>query len=227
MLLRRLFALAAAAGVCAGFQGTPVRGLRLHGARARSLTPTSSSSPGNAYTYVASHGPVLYRVAAVCLLNIVLNILRPFSSDEGDWLSGTITTRLYRAMWDGVIAAMAYLGAKGDHPPAVFKILAGMLLLTGLVDVLFWSPLYAFNTSMQKCDCVKWGWGLLWPPCLKKECRFDFVTGPVRLFVAAQTFAVGLFCGMSSVAVDGIWKHLRDETKEARMARAIGHRNSL
>ena len=77
-----------------------------------------------------------------------------------------------------------------------------------------------------KCDCVKWGWGLFWPPCLKKECRFDFVTGPVRLFVAAQTFAVGLFCGMSSVAVDGIWKHLRDETKEARMARAIGHRNS-
>ena len=191
---------------------------------ARSLTPTSSSCPGNAYTYVASHEPVLYRVAAVCLLNIVLNILRPFS--EKDLLSGTITTRMFRSMWDGIIAAMAYLGATGDHPPAVFKILASMLLLTGLVDVLFWSPLYAFNTSMQKCDCVKWGWGLLWAPCLQEECRADFMAGPVRLFVALQTFAVGLFCGMSSVAVDGIREHLRDEAKEARMARAIGHRNS-
>ena len=35
MLLRRLFALAAAAGVCTGFQGAPVQGLRLKGARAR------------------------------------------------------------------------------------------------------------------------------------------------------------------------------------------------
>lgn len=35
MLLRRLFALAAAAGVCAGFQSAPVRGLRLKGAKAR------------------------------------------------------------------------------------------------------------------------------------------------------------------------------------------------
>ena len=35
MLLRRLFALAAAAGVCAGFQGAPVGGMRLKGVRAR------------------------------------------------------------------------------------------------------------------------------------------------------------------------------------------------
>ena len=35
MLLRRLFALAAAAGVCTGFQGVPVQGLCLKGARAR------------------------------------------------------------------------------------------------------------------------------------------------------------------------------------------------
>lgn len=35
MLLRRLFALAAAAGVCAGFKSAPVRGLRLKGAKAR------------------------------------------------------------------------------------------------------------------------------------------------------------------------------------------------
>lgn len=35
MLLRRLFALAAAAGVCVGFQGSPVGGMRLRGVRAR------------------------------------------------------------------------------------------------------------------------------------------------------------------------------------------------
>ena len=35
MLLRRLFALAAAAGVCTGVQGVPVQGLCLKGARAR------------------------------------------------------------------------------------------------------------------------------------------------------------------------------------------------
>lgn len=35
MLLRRLFALAAAAGVCAGFQSAPVGGMRLKGVRAR------------------------------------------------------------------------------------------------------------------------------------------------------------------------------------------------
>ena len=144
-----------------------------------SVVPTSTSSPGNAYTYESDHSAVLYRISAVSLLNLVLNLLRPYQNPD-DLFSDVFAKRLVRALWDCAMAGIALPGTKGNQPPATFIILAKMLLLTGLVDVLFWSPLYAFSASFETCECVKWGWGLLWPNCEKRVCRYDFMRGPVR-----------------------------------------------
>ena len=169
-----------------------------------SVVPTSTSSPGNAYTYESDHSAVLYRISAVSLLNLVLNLLRPYQNPD-DLFSDVFAKRLVRALWDCAMAGIALQGTKGNQPPATFIILAKMLLLTGLVDVLFWSPLYAFSASFESSDCVTWSF----PNC-----------SPLRLFVSVQCFAVGMFCIIHSVAVDGVWKQMRDEAKEARVARA-------
>ena len=71
MLLRRLFALAAAAGVCAGFQSAPVRGLRLKGAKARLgaralRAAVSSNVRREPIDYGIAYDPRKRRLESVC-----------------------------------------------------------------------------------------------------------------------------------------------------------------
>tara|TARA_B100001758_G_scaffold110710_1_gene94912 strand:+ start:1834 stop:2190 length:357 start_codon:yes stop_codon:yes gene_type:complete len=64
MLLRRLFALAAAAGVCVGFQSAPVRGLRLKGAKAR-LGARALRAAARAIDYGVAYDPRKRRLGNV------------------------------------------------------------------------------------------------------------------------------------------------------------------
>jgi hypothetical protein len=96
--------------------------------------------------------------------------------------------RMVRALWDGALAALALRATRGSQPPAI---LAGMLSLQGLVDVLFWSLLYAFTVAWETCECKKWSkehW--LVRGCLQELCKFDYMQGPVRMFVSVQAFAL-------------------------------------
>mmetsp|Transcript_16247 Transcript_16247/g.22377 ORF Transcript_16247/g.22377 Transcript_16247/m.22377 type:complete len:324 (-) Transcript_16247:260-1231(-) len=181
--------------------------------------PEQQFSPGNAFTFQARSSFV--SVAIVCLVDIVLNTLKPYYvtcfTDDG---TGCLGARLQRAVWELGMAGMALLCSNPARPPtpAGLLLLQGMLFLTAVIDLLFFAPVYGFATNFERCVCRKEGFF----GCQDRVCSQDYAFGLGRLSVVVQSMATGLFFFAKAIVAGGAYRHYRDEAKARTQARAMG-----
>mmetsp|Transcript_18926 Transcript_18926/g.27330 ORF Transcript_18926/g.27330 Transcript_18926/m.27330 type:complete len:261 (-) Transcript_18926:178-960(-) len=200
--------------------------LRVRGGIDSSLAATSGSSPvqfnpekfnvGNAYTFQRNSS--FLSVAAVCALNIIINMLRPDSTAclIGDKCIGA---RLQRLVWDVALAGISVLCSNKFSPPtpAALLLLQIMLIGTAIVDIFFYAPIYGFATEFETCKCVEQGF--IW--CKKEVCSDNFMFGLGRFSVVIQSLFTGLFFFAKAIEAGGAFRYYRDEARARKQAEAM------
>mmetsp|Transcript_516 Transcript_516/g.755 ORF Transcript_516/g.755 Transcript_516/m.755 type:complete len:137 (-) Transcript_516:747-1157(-) len=123
-------------------------------------------------------------------------------------------------MWELAIATVATVASpqagRGRHSsPATYLLLSLMTAPTSIVDIFWWSPLFAYFASFTTCT----GGG--WFDRSQRICQHDYVKGLGRLLVSAQSMGTGVFYLMTAITAWGAFVAVRDEQIRDRDAAAF------
>lgn len=128
-------------------------------------------------------------------------------------------------MWELAIAIVASMASttgpqteRSSTLPNYSKIYLLLTLMTGstsLIDIFWWSPLFAYVASFTTCT----GGG--WFDRSPRICQRDYVKGFGRLLVSAQSMGTGIFYLMTAITAWGAFVVVRDQQIKARDAEAF------
>lgn len=143
---------------------------------------------------------ILKAVIVVALTNIIINVIRPDPFVDP-------VMRLPRILWEICIANTAALA---HNEPLFLLLLSLTTLLTAILDIFVWGPIFAFFVSWETCT----GGG--WLSARPRVCVPNYVIGSSRLLASIQSTLGGFFYLVVALFC---WGQYWDQQEQRRILR--------